>query len=164
MVHATQDQAFSIPEFRKALGTFPTGVTIITACSADGTLVGLTASSFNSVSLTPPLILWSLGLLSRSLPTFENCSHYAVNVLTQDQTDLAMRFASSGENRFSDLQFRQGAGGAPVLANCLASFECANRSRYLEGDHMIFVGQVVQFAQGCGAPLIYSRGQFGQLK
>jgi flavin reductase (DIM6/NTAB) family NADH-FMN oxidoreductase RutF len=164
MVQATRSIDFSLPDYRKTLGAFPTGVTIITTRDANGALVGLTASSFNSVSLTPPLVLWSLSLQSRSLDAFQNSSHYAINVLTQEQGDLAMRFASSGENRFADVAFTNGLQGAPLIDNVAASFECFNRSRYTEGDHMIFVGEVERFTQGSGAPLIYHRGQFGQLK
>jgi flavin reductase (DIM6/NTAB) family NADH-FMN oxidoreductase RutF len=164
MVQATRSADFSLPEYRKTLGAFPTGVTIITTRDADGSLIGLTASSFNSVSLTPPLVLWSLGLQSRSLAAFQACSHYAINVLTQDQGELAMRFASSGENRFADVAYTEGLEGAPLLSGVAASFECFNRSRYTEGDHMIFVGEVERFTQGSGSPLIYHRGQFGQLK
>jgi flavin reductase (DIM6/NTAB) family NADH-FMN oxidoreductase RutF len=164
MVQATRAADFSTPDFRKALGNFPTGVTIITTRAQDGTAIGLTASSFNSVSLTPPLVLWSLGLQSRNLSAFQNCSHYAISVLSQDQTELAMRFASNSDNRFNEIDFRDGLHGAPILANALASFECFNRSRYTEGDHIIFVGEVERFTQSSGAPLIYHRGQFGQLK
>ncbi len=164
MVQATRSFDFSIPDFRKALGTFPTGVTIITARDSEAGLIGLTVSSFNSVSLSPPLVLWSLSLQSRSLSALQHCSHYVVNVLSQEQSALAMQFATNQENRFSDVAFHEGIGAAPVLANTIASFECLNRSRYAEGDHMIFVGEVERFTRSGGAPLVYHQGQFEQLK
>ena len=96
---------FSKAEFRKALGMFATGVTIITAQANDGSLIGLTANSFNSVSLDPPLILWSLGLKARSLEQFKQCTHYGVNILSADQTDLAMNFSRSDAKRFEGVDF-----------------------------------------------------------
>ena len=160
---AAQTPNFSIPEFRQALGLFATGVTIITARALDGTLIGLTASSFNSVSLDPPLILWSLGLKARSLEQFKTCSHYAVNILSSEQSDLAMHFSRSDANRFDGVDFQIGQSGAPVIGGCLAGFECFNRSRYEEGDHIIFVGQVERFSAGAGEPLVYQNGRFASL-
>jgi flavin reductase (DIM6/NTAB) family NADH-FMN oxidoreductase RutF len=140
---------------------FATGVTIVTARTADGALVGLTANSFNSVSLTPPLVLWSLSRAAASLPAFSTGSHYAINILAADQQDLALRFAARGVDRFADLEFVEGAGGAPLLAGAAASFECFNRSRYEEGDHVIFVGEVERCTHRAGAsPLLYHGGKF----
>ncbi|MET0210567.1 MAG: flavin reductase family protein, partial [Burkholderiaceae bacterium] len=135
--------SFSASDFRAALGMFATGVTIVTARGADGTPVGLTANSFNSVSLTPPLVLWSLARSAGSMPHFERGSHYAINILAADQHALAERFASKAiVDRFGGVAFREGAGGAPILEGSAAVFECFNRSRYEEGDHVIFVGEV----------------------
>jgi flavin reductase (DIM6/NTAB) family NADH-FMN oxidoreductase RutF len=152
---------FSKAEFRTALGMFATGVTIVTARTADGTLVGLTANSFNSVSLEPPLVLWSLSRTAASMPAFQAGSHYAINILGADQQALALRFAAKGVDRFADVKFVEGVGGAPLLAGAAASFECFNRSRYDEGDHVIFVGEVERCTHREGAsPLLYHGGKF----
>ena len=153
--------SFSTPDFRAALGMFATGVTIVTARGADGAPVGLTANSFNSVSLTPPLVLWSLARSAGSMPAFEQGSHYAINILAADQHALALRFASKSIDRFAELGFREGAGGAPVLEGAAAVFECFNRSRYEEGDHVIFVGEVERCSWRDGAqPLIFHGGRY----
>ncbi len=152
---------FSKSEFRAALGMFATGVTIVTARTADGTLVGLTANSFNSVSLEPPLVLWSLSRTAASMPAFQAGSHYAINILGAGQQALALRFAAKGVDRFVDVEFIEGVGGAPLLAGAAASFECFNRSRYDEGDHVIFVGQVERCTHREGAsPLLYHGSKF----
>ena len=156
-----QRPSFSSTEFRSALGMFATGVTIVTARSANGAPVGLTANSFNSVSLQPPLVLWSLARSAGSMPAFERGSHYAVNILAADQRGLAERFASKSADRFADLEFRDGAGGAPVIHGAAAVFECFNRSRYEEGDHVIFVGEVERCSWRSDAqPLIFHGGQY----
>src|SRR5512133_4273399 len=111
-----QPPSFSTQEFRTALGMFATGVTIVTARTPDGQLVGLTANSFNSVSLDPPLVLWSLAQAAASLPAFRAGSHYAINVLAADQKTLAERFALKGADRWSGVNFVEGMGGAPLLA------------------------------------------------
>ncbi|MES2888480.1 MAG: flavin reductase family protein [Pseudomonadota bacterium] len=156
-----QTPQFTSQEFRAALGMFATGVTIVTAGSPEGGYVGLTASSFNSVSQAPPLVLWSLSQKARSLAAFSQGSHYAINILAADQRHLAERFASQVPNRFDGLNFHLGAGGAPVLEGVVAVFECFNRSQYEEGDHTIFVGEVEQIHRRAGAqPLIYHGGKF----
>jgi flavin reductase (DIM6/NTAB) family NADH-FMN oxidoreductase RutF len=152
---------FSSTEFRTALGMFATGVTIVTARAPDGHLIGLTASSFNSVSLAPPLVLWSLAQAASSMEAFRKGSHYAINILAADQQALAQRFATRGLDRFADLDFVEGACGAPLLAGAVATFECFNRSRYVEGDHVIFVGEVEHCMHRAGvSPLLYHGGKF----
>lgn len=154
---------FSAREFRDALGMFATGVTIVTARSATGELVGLTASSFNSVSLTPPLVLWSLAHKSATMPVFSTCTHYAIHVLCADQQALAERFATRGIDRWAGVAHTPGACGAPLLEGALATFECFNRSRYDEGDHLIFVGEVERCSHRSDAtPLLYHGGRFHQ--
>jgi len=156
-----QPPAFSIREFRTALGMFATGVTIVTARTAEGQVIGLTANSFNSVSLEPPLVLWSLAQAAASLPAFRAGSHYAINVLAADQKALAERFAMKGTDRWSGVGFTEGVCGAPLLAGAAATFECFNRSRYDEGDHVIFVGEVERCAWRAGAsPLLFHGGRF----
>ena len=152
---------FSKPEFRTALAMFATGVTIVTARTADGGLVGLTANSFNSVSLNPPLVLWSLAKAAASMPAFSTGSHYAINILAADQKELAKRFATKDVNRFAGVAFVDGVGGAPLLAGAAATFECFNRSRYDEGDHVIFVGEVERCSHRAAAsPLLFHGGKF----
>ncbi len=152
---------FSSPEFRMALGMFATGVTIVTARTHDGLLVGLTASSFNSVSLSPPLVLWSLGKAAGSMAAFSKGSHYAINILAADQQALAMQFSSKATDRFAGVNFELGAAGAPLLHGAAAQFECFNRSQYVEGDHVIFVGEVERCSHRAGAaPLLYHGGKF----
>jgi flavin reductase (DIM6/NTAB) family NADH-FMN oxidoreductase RutF len=152
---------FSSTEFRTALGLFATGVTIVTARAPDGQAVGLTANSFNSVSLKPPLVLWSLSQAASTLEAFQTGSHYAIHVLAADQQALAQRFAMRGADRFADLKLTEGSGGAPLIEGCVATFECFNRSRYSEGDHVIFVGEVEHCTHRAGAsPLLYHGGKF----
>lgn len=153
--------SFSSLEFRRALGMFATGVTIVTARDATGALVGLTANSFNSVSLDPPLVLWSLSLRAGSMPTFTRGSHYAIHILAADQVALAERFATKDIDRFAGLPWREGAGGVPVLDGAVARFECFNRSQYEEGDHVIFVGEVEHCEHRVGGqPLLYHGGRY----
>lgn len=140
---------------------FATGVTIVTARAPDGSLVGLTANSFNSVSLSPPLVLWSLSQAASSMVAFRTGSHYAINILAADQQALAQRFSSRHEDRFADVGFVEGQSGAPLLTGTVASFECFNRSRYVEGDHVIFVGEVERCSHQAGSsPLLYHGGKF----
>lgn len=156
-----QAPSFSALEFRSALGMFATGVTIVTTRTADGSPIGLTANSFNSVSLAPPLVLWSLSRAAASMAAFRDGTHYAINVLAADQKALAERFAARGTDRWSGVESVPGAGGAPLIAGAAATFECFNRSRYEEGDHVIFVGEVERCTWREGAsPLLFHGGRF----
>jgi flavin reductase (DIM6/NTAB) family NADH-FMN oxidoreductase RutF len=152
---------FSAREFRAALGMFATGVTIVTARDPEGRFVGLTANSFASVSLDPPLVLWSLARGAASMPAFARGSHHAINILAADQRALAERFAAKSADRFAGIAWREGAGGAPLLEGAAAVFECFNRSQYEEGDHVIFVGEVERCERHAGAsPLIFHGGRY----
>lgn len=133
---------FDVAIFRQTLAQFATGVTVITTRAANGELLGITASSFNSVSLAPPLILWSLAATASSMPVFRDNTHYVVNVLAASQLDLCRHFATVKTERFAGIAHRLGTRGLPILDGALAWFECHNRSRYDEGDHTIFVGEV----------------------
>jgi flavin reductase (DIM6/NTAB) family NADH-FMN oxidoreductase RutF len=140
---------------------FATGVTIVTARKPDGELIGLTANSFNSVSLEPPLVLWSLAQAAGSMPALSTGSHYAINILAADQKELAERFAAKREGRWEGVAWTEGASGSPLLAGAAATFECFNRSRYEEGDHVIFVGEVERCSHRAGAaPLLFHGGRF----
>lgn len=145
--------------FKNALAQFATGVTVITTRLPDGQFLGITASSFNSVSLTPPLVLWSLSERANSLPVFTANSHYVINVLSEQQAALAKQFATPAIDRFAGVEYSLSATGLPILKGAIAWFECHNRSRYPEGDHVIFVGEVEQCAVQTGAPLIFHGGQ-----
>jgi flavin reductase (DIM6/NTAB) family NADH-FMN oxidoreductase RutF len=135
---------FDVAHFRQALSQFATGVTVITTRVDNGGFVGLTASSFNSVSLSPPLVLWSLSNEASTLAAFTDNSHYVINVLSAGQAHLAEQFARRGVNRFQGVEFTLSRTGLPILKGVSAWFECHNRSRYPEGDHVIFVGEVEQ--------------------
>jgi len=152
---------FGSDDFRAALAMFATGVTVVTARDATGAPIGLTANSFNSVSLDPPLVLWSLSRQAGSMPAFERGSHYAINILAAEQHALAERFAEKNVDRFDGVGFSPGAGGVPILEGAAAVFECFNRSRYDEGDHVIFVGEVERCTRRAGAlPLIFHGGRY----
>lgn len=133
---------FSTRHFRDALGSFASGVTIVTTLDAQGQPAGLTVSSFASVSLEPPLVLWSLLNASSHLQDFLRCQHFAINVLAADQLLLAQRFATPGLDRFRNLQTVRAASGVPLLPGALAWFECRRHAQHLAGDHTIFIGQV----------------------
>ena len=151
-------------DFRSTLGNFATGVTVITALSPEGEPIGVTISSFNSVSLDPPLILWSLSLNSPNIEAFSSASHYAVNVLAADQQHISDGFASRKSDRFAGLSFSRGLSDVPLLDGCCAWFECTNEAHYPGGDHLIFVGHVERFAQGeAELPLVFHNGRYRKL-
>src|SRR6195952_2234004 len=150
-------------DFRNALGTYATGVTVITAASADGKPYGLTCNSFASVSLNPPLVLWSLGMFSQGLSIFQNASHFAVNVLGASQQALAKKFATSSEEKFAGVEWTPGLGNAPILAGAVANFQCRAADRYYGGDHVIFLGAVETYAYNRQEPLLFARGGYGRL-
>lgn len=140
------ESLFDMRAFRAALGRFPTGVTVVTTVGPGGEPIGLTASSFNSVSLEPPLVLWSLAKSAASLPIFLKAPHFAVNVLAADQIGLSRQFASRSADRFASVRWSKGPSGMPLIENCAAWFECNNVFQYEGGDHIILVGQVERFA------------------
>lgn len=145
---------------RAALGRFVTGVTVVTACAADGRLTGVTANSFNSVSLDPPLVLWSLSRKAGSLPIFEQATHWAVHILAHGQAALSDRFARQGSDKFAGLEFRHGESNTPLLAGCSARFLCRSRHFYDGGDHVILVGEVVDFEHNDQPALVYNNSGY----
>lgn len=146
---AAASGAFDVREFRNALGSFPTGVAIITTTGADGRPVGLTCNSFSSVSLEPPLVSWGLRINSKSLATFQEAGAFAINILSEDQKDLSGRFASSSiTDKFEGVAWRPGLGGLPVIEDCVATFECAKFAEHVAGDHVLFLGEVRKFDHG----------------
>ena len=146
---------------RQALGNFATGVTVITTQTGDGRQVGVTASSFNSVSLEPPLILWSLSGRSPNLAAFRDGRHFAVNVLAADQVDLCNRFGRPLDDKFTGLEVTAGLGGAPLLPGAVAQFECACEAAYPGGDHLIILGRVLRFRWSGKTPLLFCQGRLG---
>ncbi|MBK5540535.1 flavin reductase [Pseudomonas sp. TH05] len=157
------ETAFDTRAFRRALGNFATGVTVVTAAAEDGRRVGVTANSFNSVSLDPPLVLWSIDKRSSSHEVFEAASHFAVNVLAADQIDTSNNFARPREDRFAEIAFDAGAGGAPVLADCAARFHCEKYQQVDGGDHWIMIGKVVAFDDFGRSPLLYHQGAYSMV-
>lgn len=149
--------------FRNALGMFATGITVVTMRTPTGELIGLTVNSFNSVSLDPPLVVWSLSNNLPSLKLFEECEYYAINVLAADQEAVSQRFASRMGDRFAGLGFDHGLGGAPLLHGCCARFECRNTTRHAGGDHVVFISEVVRFDRTPSEPLIYFGGSYRHL-
>lgn len=147
-------------QFRQALGAFATGVTIVTTQTADGRDVGLTANSFNSVSLDPPMVLWSLARNSLSLPHFLSAEFFAVHVLASNQEPLSNVFAAKGADKFAGLGIQRGQGQVPLLDGCAARFQCRTAYRYEGGDHVIFVGEVVEFDRSDRPPLVFHGGNY----
>lgn len=156
----TATNEFDAREFRSALGTFTTGVTIVTTLAANGERVGLTANSFNSVSLDPPMVLWSLAKTSASLDVFKNASHWAVHILADDQDALSNTFAKKGADKFADIEVTEGISGIPLLPGCTAVMQCKTEYAYEGGDHIIFVGRVLDFARQDKKPLVFLQGRY----
>lgn len=146
--------------FRNALGSFATGVTIVTTRDAAGQDCGLTANSFNSVSLDPPMVLWSLARSSMSMGAFRDADHFAVHILAADQEPLSNGFAKRGADKFAGLTVERGAGDVPLLAGCAARFQCRTAYQYEGGDHVIFVGEVIAFDHDDRAPLLFHGGRY----
>ncbi len=146
--------------FRAALGQFATGVTVVTTKAENGDRIGLTANSFNSASLDPPMVLWSLKNDSANFDVFADASHFAVNVLAADQVEVSQRFSRFVEDRFAGLDCTEGVGGVPIIDGCAATFQCRNVHRYSGGDHVIFVGEVLEFQVNDRTPLVFHRGDY----
>ena len=146
--------------FRAALGQFATGVTVVTTRSENGDWIGLTANSFNSASLDPPMVLWSLKNDSQNFDVFADASHFAVNVLAAGQVEVSQRFSRNVEDRFAGLECSQGINGLPLIAGCAATFQCRNVHRYSGGDHAIFVGEVLEFEVSERTALVFHRGGY----
>jgi flavin reductase (DIM6/NTAB) family NADH-FMN oxidoreductase RutF len=157
---AVSAEQLSHAEFRRALSQFATGVTVISTRDGAGNAVGVTANSFSSLSLDPPLVLWSLARSARSLDAFRACRGFVVQVLGAGQLDVARSFATRAADKFAMNGWRDTAQGLPRLDGCVAWFECTHRSQYDEGDHVILVGRVTRFEVGDGTPLIFHGGRY----
>lgn len=157
-------QTFHPQILRDVLGCFPTGVAVVTAVTPDGDLHGVTINSFNSVSLDPPLVLFSLSRDLNSLPALESAAAFAINILRDDQAHLSSRFATALTDKWSGIEYRAGFTGAPLLAPALAVLECRPYAQYDGGDHVIFVLRVTHIeADATRNPLVFFRGRYHTL-
>lgn len=150
-------------DFRTALGCFPTGVCLITTLGPDGARVGMTANSFSSVSLDPPMVLWSLARTASSAPIFRDAEYFAINVLAEGDEKISSHFARSGADKFALFggRFEEGIAGVPLLQGAAATFECHSRHRHYGGDHIIVIGVVERYAYDTSrAPLVFHRGRY----
>ena len=157
-VHMTVDPR----SFRKALGCFATGVTVVTSVNpGDSGPVGVTVSAFSSLSLEPPLVLFCLGNKTSSLGIYKQNGRFVINVLAETQRDLSIRFASRSDDKWAGVVSEPGLGGVPVLSGCIANLECVLVNTIDGGDHVIFIGRVenIHYQEG-GAPLLYFRGGY----
>lgn len=150
--------SIDISTYKKALSQFATGVTVVTCSSKEGP-VGITANSFTSVSLDPPLILWSASKNSKRHDYFANTDHFAVHILKKQQMDLCFKFVKPNEG-FEGVEWKYNSQGVPIFTNCLALFECSFHANYDGGDHTIFLGHVNNFNVNTGDPLVYLKGQY----
>lgn len=146
--------------FRAALGSFPTGVCIVTTKARTGENIGVTCSSFNSVSLDPPLILWSLGKTAYSRSIFDSAEFWAVHVLRAGQEEVSNQFARAGDDKFCGIRIETGLGGIPLLVDCSTRFQCTTEHAYDGGDHVIYVGRVLDFDQTKRPPLVFHSGRY----
>ena len=148
--------------YRNALGRFATGVTVVTCNTSQGP-VGMTANSFASVSLNPALVLWSVAKKSGRYEVYKNARHFAIDVMRDDQKELALDFARNAR-AFETCSWEHGDHQVPLLQNCLARFECVLEASHDGGDHTILIGKVLRFAQSAGNPLVFSGGEFGKFE
>ena len=153
------DPAQDPKAFRRCLGQYPTGVTIITACHA-GQKLGMAVNSFAAVSLAPPLVLWSIRRESRSAQAFLNAGHFAVSILAEDQVDVSQAFGAGAPDRFEKVAWRPGLEGAPLIEGAIAHLECRTEIVHDGGDHHILIGRVISQARFEGTPLVFAQGQY----
>ncbi|WP_336658806.1 flavin reductase family protein [Leucobacter sp. USHLN153] len=156
----TDAPGFDARDLRSAFGQFATGVTVVTTTTPSGERVGVTANSFTSLSMDPPLVLWCPGRHLRSLPAFEEASHFAINVLASDQHELSRRFAVGASDKFSGVEVREGIAGLPLIPGTLATFECETVARHEAGDHVIYIGHIRRYAHTSAEPLVFHGGRY----
>lgn len=155
-------ESFDPLQLRRALGSYGTGVTVVSTLAPGGRLVGVTANSFSSVSLDPPIVLWSLNRRSPSMAAFDDSGRFVINVLTLEQVALSRRFASSQPDKFDGVAHQRGLAGLPVLRGTAATFECRTEQRLEVGDHVLYLGRVEAFEHRPGAGLLYCQGRYAQ--
>ncbi len=162
--HERTQPPFSTRDLRDAFGTFATGVTVVTGVRPDGEPVGVTANSFTSVSLDPPLLSWCLARTSSSVSAFTIGSPFAVHILAEDQRDLAMHFARRAREKFDADHNWRANPTPPEIADVLCRFDCRVRSVYPEGDHLIVIGEIIGIKRRAGVPLVFHGGRFGSFR
>lgn len=161
-MNTVSSPAFDKRDLRNALGSFGTGVTVVTSGSKQTRFVGVTANSFSSVSLEPPIVLWSLGSASPSLDIFDATGRFVINILALQQMDLSKRFSSNVADKFEGVDFHYGLDGLPVLNKCVATFECKTIQRLVVGDHVLFLGQVEKYFYERKPTLLFCQGNYLQ--
>lgn len=154
--------SFDKKALRSALGAFGTGVTIVSCTTPGKGHIGLTANSFNSVSLDPAIVLWSLQKTSPSLSAFDECGRFVINVLGLDQIELSRRFSSAIPDKFNGVGHRLGLADMPVLEGCAANFECKTIHRMEVGDHILFLGQIEAYTHSDQTTLLYVQGHYAK--
>ena len=157
---AVMQAAIDPLELRRCLGSFVTGVTVITVLDDEGRPIGMTANSFNSVSLDPPLIVWSLRTNASTFGVYSRAKRFVVNILAEDQVDISNRFARSGPDRFDGVATTPGIAGVPLIDGCAAVFECSTEATYPGGDHLLFLGRVERIASSVSKPLAFGAGKY----
>ena len=150
-------------ELRNAFGCFATGITVVTTKDRSGTPVGITANSFSSLSLDPPLVLFCVDSSINSFEAFESCRNFCVNILRDSQQDLSDNFARSSPDKWDGVEYHQGENGCPILGDPLALLECTKHGMYEGGDHLIVVGRVTRITYDDGLPLVYYKGAYAGL-
>jgi len=150
-------------DLRTALGSFGTGVTVVSSGNLQSRLVGVTANSFSSVSLEPPIVLWSLVSSSPSLEVFDATGRFVINVLALEQMNLSKQFSKTLEDKFAGVEYTEGLGDLPVIQNCVATFECKTIQRTVVGDHVLFLGQVENYVYENRTPLLFCQGNYMQV-
>lgn len=149
---------------RRTLGVYPTGVCVVTCLDVGGRRCGVTISSFNSVSLDPPLVLWSLSNAAPSLPAFTAAERFAVNILEADQRELSTRFARPADDKFAGVACTEGMGGVPLIRGAAAWLECSRYASYPGGDHTILLGEITRHAVGSARPLVFHGGEYRDIE
>lgn len=157
--HAITGDRAMTQEFRRCLGNFATGITIVTTTSS-GRPVGVTANSFSSISLDPPVISWAIGFSSRSFEAFNGANSFAINILADNQVPLSQTFSSSSSDKFEGVDWQFGLSGAPILNDVVAHLECAVHSKKEVGDHLVMFGEVKDFSYRQRSPLLFLNGRY----
>jgi flavin reductase (DIM6/NTAB) family NADH-FMN oxidoreductase RutF len=150
-------------KLRECLGKFATGVTVVTCNDANGRPCGITANSFSSVSLDPPLVLWNIAKVSNSLQAYLAAEFFAIHMLTRDQQDLSSHFARTDHTLFDRIDYQISDNGVPILPNTLACLECRTHQIHDSGDHYIIVGEIKKYQSGDRRPLLFFDGQYVEL-
>ena len=161
--HGLHGTEFDSLDYRDVLGCFATGVTVITTIGDQGAPVGLVVNSFNSVSIDPPLVLWSIALTAPSLGAFRTHPGFAVNIMSADAKEETLNFSRPSDDKFRDVAWQPGTEGVPLLKSAVATIECRTENRIPGGDHEIYLARVLGFARRGGDPLLFHRGQFARI-